>query len=98
MLEPRLAAALQSLGVALEQEVVIDPLDHYSTDLEVVAIPIYEPHAITRNLALTFFPGVRPITLRAAPEGVKAVPLFLSSTDSYTRPVKPVTGRDRMTA
>src|SRR5262244_3631029 len=44
VLEPRLVAGLRSLGVAVEQDVVIDPLDHYSTDSEVVAVPVYEPH------------------------------------------------------
>ena len=59
VLEPRLDAGLRSLGVGVEQDVVIDPLDHYSTDAEVVAVPVYEPHPITRSIALTFFPGVR---------------------------------------
>ena len=93
VLEPRLAATLKTLGVVIEQDVVIDPLDHYSTDHEVVAIPVYEPHPITRNLALTFFPGVRSITLNPAPAGVTTMPLFRSSTDSYTRPVQTVSGR-----
>src|SRR5262249_23933799 len=90
VLEPRLAAGLKALGVTLEQDVVIDPLDHYSTDPEVVAIPVYEPHPITRNMALTFFPGVRSLTLRPAPPGVTIVPLFRSSAQSYSRPVQPV--------
>jgi len=93
VLEPRLAAGLASLGVAVEQEVVIDPLDHYSTDPEVVAVPVYEPHPITRSIALTFFPGVRSLTLRPPPPGVTSAPLFRSSTDSYTRQVQAVSER-----
>src|SRR5262245_20086608 len=62
-LEPHLEALLARLGVRPEQQVVIDPLDHYSTDLESVAVPVYEPHAITARIALTFYPGVRPLTL-----------------------------------
>ena len=93
VLEPRLAAGLRTLGVILEQDVVIDPLDHYSTDPEVVAMPVHEPHPITRNLALTFFPGVRSITLGPAPTGVTTTPLFRSSTDSYTRPVQTAASR-----
>jgi hypothetical protein len=93
ILEPRLAAGLASLGVAVEQEVVIDPLDHYSTDPEVVAVPVYEPHPITRNIALTFFPGVRSLTLRPPPPGVTSGPLFRSSTESYTRQVQAVSER-----
>ena len=87
VLEPRLAAGLRKLGIALTQDVVVDPLDHYSTDPEVVAIPVYEPHAITRRIALSFFPGIRSIALASPPAGVTLAPLFLSSTQSYTRPV-----------
>jgi ABC-type uncharacterized transport system involved in gliding motility auxiliary subunit len=93
VLEPRLAAGLGSVGVAVEQDVVIDPLDHYSTDPEVVAVPVYEQHPITRNVALTFFPGVRSLTLRPPPPGVTSAPLFRSSTESYTRQVQAVSER-----
>ena len=93
VLESRLAAGLRSLGVAIEQDVVIDPLDHYSTDSEVVAVPVYEPHPITRNIALTFFPGIRSLTLSPAPAGIAIAPLFRSSTESYTRPVQSVSER-----
>ena len=93
VLEPRLAAGLRSLGVAVEQDVVIDPLDHYSTDAEVVAVPVYEPHPITRSIALTFFPGIRSLTLSPPPTGITIAPLFRSSTESYTRPVQAVSER-----
>jgi len=93
VLEPRLATGLASLGIAVDQEVVIDPLDHYSTDPEVVAVPVYEQHPITRNIALTFFPGVRSLTLRPPPPGVASAPLFRSSTESYTRQVQAVSER-----
>ena len=81
------------MGVAVEQDVVIDPLDHYSTDAEVVAVPVYEPHPITRNIALTFFPGVRSLTLGSPPPAVTSAPLFRSSTESYTRRVQAVSER-----
>jgi len=60
VLEPRLTAGLRKVGVVVEQDVVIDPLDHYSTDPEVVAVPVYERHPITRSIALTFFPESAP--------------------------------------
>jgi hypothetical protein len=94
VIEPRLATALRRLGIVVEQQVVVDPLDHYSTDPEVVAIPVYEPHAITRQLALAFFPGIRPITLRPPPAGVTVAPLFRSSPQSYTRAVRTVAERE----
>jgi hypothetical protein len=93
VLESRLAAGLGKLGLTFEQDVVIDPLDHYSTDPEVVAIPVYEAHPITRRIALTFFPGVRSLGLQAPPPGVTSAALFRSSPQSYTRAVQPVAER-----
>lgn len=93
VIEPHLAAVLRRLGIVVEQNVVVDPLDHYSTDPEVVAVPVYEAHPITRQLALSFFPGIRSITLLQAPSGVTLAPLFRSSTESYVRAVQPVAER-----
>jgi ABC-type uncharacterized transport system involved in gliding motility auxiliary subunit len=93
VLEPRLADGLRTLGLVVEPDIVIDPLDHYSTDPEVVAVPVYERHPITRNIALTFFPGIRSLTLLPPPAGVASAPLFLSSPQSYTRAVAPVAAR-----
>lgn len=93
VLETRLAATLARVGVAVEQNVVIDPLDHYSTDPEVVAMPVYERHPITRNIALTFFPGIRSLALSAPPAGVTSAPLFLSSPQSYARELREVAER-----
>ena len=90
VLEPRLAALLARLGVSVEQQVVVDPLDHYSTDYETVAIPVYEAHPITSRVALTFFPGIRPVKILPTLPGVVVAPLFKSSKESYTRPVAPV--------
>jgi hypothetical protein len=94
VIEPRLAAALRRLGIVVEEDVVVDPLDHYSTDPEVVAIPVYEDHPVTRQLALTFFPGIRSITLTSPPPGVIVAPLFRSSVQSYTRAVRAVAERE----
>jgi len=46
-----------------DEEVVVDPLSHYHRDAEMVAVTGYDPHPITRTLSLTFFPGIRPLTL-----------------------------------
>jgi len=90
VLEPRLRAGLARLGLTVEQDVVIDPLDHYSTDPEVVAIPVYERHPITRGMALTFFPGIRSLTLQPPPPGVTGTALFSSSPQSFTQAVRVV--------
>jgi hypothetical protein len=84
--EPRLAALLARAGVRVGGGAVVDPLDHYFTDDQMVAVTRYPTHAITRALALSFYPGVRP--LEAVPaSGVTTAPLLASSPDSFTRAV-----------
>jgi hypothetical protein len=85
--EPRLAALLADLGVRLPQQVVIDPLSHYTRDPEMVAVAGYDPHPVTQPLSMTFYPGVRPLELVAPAAGLTVVPLLASSRDSYVRAV-----------
>jgi len=87
--EPGLSRLLSELGIRLEQQVVVDPLSHYQSDPEMVAVTGYDAHAITRTLSLTFFPGIRPLTLTEPASGVLARPILQSSRDSYARPVSP---------
>ncbi len=94
VVEPRLAALLGRLGVQPQQEVVIDPLSHYASDPEMVAVMGYERNPITRDLSMTFYPGVRPLQPVPPAAGVRAFPLFESSRDSYTREVTPVGVRE----
>src|SRR5262249_7856600 len=63
---------------------------HYQRDAEMVAVTGYDPHPITRTLSLTFFPGIRPLTMMPPATGVEVTPILQSSRDSYTRPVQPV--------
>jgi gliding motility-associatede transport system auxiliary component len=91
--EPGLARLLADLGGRLEQQVVVDPLSHYQTDPEMVAVTGYEPHPITRTVSLTFFPGIRPLSLTEPAAGVLATPILKSSRDSYARPVQPAETR-----
>ena len=92
--EPRLAALIEKLGVRLPQEAVVDPLSHYSTDAEMVAVSAYEQNPITKNLSMTFYPGIRPLILTQPVQGIRVAPLFSSSRDSYTRTVQPVAVRE----
>lgn len=85
--EPRLSALLATVGVQVHDGVVVDPLDHYFTDEQMVAVTRYFPHAITRGLALSFYPGARPLETRAAAD-VTTSPLFASSPESYIRPAR----------
>jgi len=82
------------MGVRLPLQAVVDPLSHYSTDAEMVAIAAYDPHPITRNASMSFYPGVRPLLPVTPAAGVSVAPLLTSSRDSYTRAVEPVATRD----
>jgi len=93
VLEPRLASLLEQMGVRPEQQVVIDPLSHYSSDPEMVAVMGYDKNPITRDISMTFYPGVRPLQPVPPAPGVKTAPLFESSRDSYTKDVAPVERR-----
>jgi ABC-type uncharacterized transport system involved in gliding motility auxiliary subunit len=79
--------------VRYTQSVVIDPQQHYATDPEMVAVSGLEPHPITTNVSLTFFPGARALELLPTASSITAVPLIRSSKASYTRPVEPVEAR-----
>jgi hypothetical protein len=77
---------LGAVGLATEPAIVIDPLNHFRTDPDKVAVPYYPPHSITERIALTVFPQVRPIHVVAPPTGVSTTILAASSQDSYRRP------------
>ncbi len=77
---------LEPLGLSTNSAVVIDPLNHFRTDSDKVAVPYYPPHPITAHLALTVFAQARPIRLSQPPASVRASVLAASSQDSYLRP------------
>lgn len=93
--DPRFAVAaelgslLNEVGLAIDNGVVVDPLNHYGTDQEQATVPYYPPHAITEQIALTVFPGARPIRLREPAAGLTAAELVATSKDSYVRPLDP---------
>lgn len=86
--DDRFGALLARAGVRVDDGAVVDPLDHYFTDEQMVAIARYATHPITRGLALSFYPGVRPVASVAA-AGVQSAALFSSSAQSFTRPLGP---------
>ena len=86
VVDARLRRLLTDTGVSVGDGVVVDPLDHYFTDEQMVAVPRYASHPITRGLALSFYPGVRSVDVLPA-AGVSATALFTSSADSYVRPL-----------
>lgn len=89
VLEPGLAALINKLGVTLPQSVVVDPKSHYATNPEMVAVTGYDKHPVTRNVSLTFYPGMRPLELSQPVDGVKTVPIIVSSNASYSKAVMP---------
>jgi hypothetical protein len=88
--DPELARLLDRFGLALPSQVVVDPLSHYATDAEMVAITSYVASPITRNLSMSFFPGARPLIETVPAPGLARTPLFSSSRDSYVREVEAV--------
>jgi hypothetical protein len=80
-IEPRLAGLLAEAGVRVGDGVVVDPLEHYFTDEQMVAVTRYAAHAVTRGLALAFFPGARPIDALPT-SNARATVLFSSSAGS----------------
>jgi len=95
--EPALAAVLAKAGIRIGDGVVVDPLDHYFTDEQMVAITRYAQHPTTRGLALTFYPGIRPLEVMPA-AGVTVTPLYSSSDQSFRQPARVGASRTTSTA
>ncbi|MBI5068252.1 MAG: Gldg family protein [Deltaproteobacteria bacterium] len=85
--EAELAAALGQVGLSPGDGVLLDPREHYFTDEQMVTVTDYGPHAITRGLALSFFPGARPVVVGRPPAGVTVTPLLATSPESHLRPL-----------
>jgi len=81
-LDGSLATLLAGAGVVVRDGVIVDPTEHYFTDEQMIAIARYGAHPATRGLALSFYPGARPLEVVEAP-GVQVTPLARSSADSY---------------
>jgi hypothetical protein len=81
-IDEALAAVLADAGVRIEDGVVADPLEHYFTDQQMLAVTRYARHPITHSLALSIYPGARPVA-RADAHGVEATVLFSSSAQAY---------------
>lgn len=77
---------LRNYGIVLNESIVIDPSSHYWTDASAPAVTIYNRHQITRNLPLTFFPGVRSLspTNHRVP-GMAVMPIVNSTKASYVK-------------
>jgi ABC-type uncharacterized transport system involved in gliding motility auxiliary subunit len=81
-IDETLAAVLAEAGIQPRDGFVVDPVDHYFTDEQMIAVSKYARHPITRGLALSIYPGTRPVDAVPAPHATAMV-LFSSSTGSY---------------
>ena len=96
MLDPFVRSGLEPVllayGVVLDETIVIDAVNHFWTDVSSPTVTSYNRHQVTRDLPLTFYPGVRSLspTSERVP-GVAVTPLINSSTHSYgeTTPDRP---------
>jgi ABC-type uncharacterized transport system involved in gliding motility auxiliary subunit len=84
-LDESLVALLASAGIRVGNGIVVDPKEHYFTDEQMIAVTKYARHPITQGLALSIYPGARPLA-RIATGGVKTTVLFTSSAQSYLIP------------
>jgi len=88
MLDPFIRSGLEPVvrqyGVILDDDIVIDGASHFWTDVSAPAVTDYNRHDVTRDLPLTFFPGVR--SLSPTPErvpGTSVRPVINSSKQSH---------------
>ena len=88
MLDPFIRSGLEPVvrqyGVILDDDIVIDGASHFWTDVSAPAVTDYNRHEVTRDLPLTFFPGVR--SLSPTPErvpGTSVRPVINSSKQSH---------------
>jgi ABC-type uncharacterized transport system involved in gliding motility auxiliary subunit len=86
MLEPftrsRLGLVLSDFGIVAGSALVVDESQHYWTDPSTPAVTEYSRHKITRNVALTFYPGavaLRPLPT-GVPDGISVHPLVETTT------------------
>lgn len=88
MLDPFVKTGLEPViaefGILLNDGMVIDEASHFWTDVSAPAVTDYNRHSVTRDLPLTFFPGVR--TLLPTPDpvpGVSVRAVVAASKNSY---------------
>ena len=84
---PELQSLLGDVGLKVGSGMVLDPVNHSGTEEDKVAVPYYPPHPITDQVALTVFPGPRPLELLNNIPGIEATTLVSTSQDSYVRPI-----------
>ena len=82
LVDESLSAVLAAAGVRVGDGVAVDPAEHYFTDEQMIAVTRYAAHPITRGLALSIYPGARPVEAIAA-NGAEASVLFATGAQAY---------------
>jgi len=88
LLDPFVATGLEAVirdyGVVVDDDMVIDEASHFWADMSSPAVSDYNRHQVTRELPLTFFPGVRSLspTKERVPD-TAVLPLVNSSKKSW---------------
>ena len=88
MLDPFIRSGVEPLlmefGILLDDDIVIDEASHFWADISAPAVTDYNRHEITRDLALTFYPGARSLspTAERVP-GTSVRPVVNSSKKSF---------------
>jgi ABC-type uncharacterized transport system involved in gliding motility auxiliary subunit len=88
MLDPFVHSGLEPVireyGVVLDDDIVIDEASHFWADVSSPAVSDYNRHQVTRDLPLTFFPGVRSLSpMPQRVPGTSVVPIVNSSKNSW---------------
>lgn len=92
-LEPGLAQLLAEFGAVPRAAVIVDPVSHYGTDQEMVAVTGYQAHPVTAKVSYTFYPGARPLELTTPAPGLRTEPLLVSSPSATLRAIGEVDQR-----
>ena len=93
MLEPFVAHGLDGVlaeyGIRHQRALVLDEDSHYWTDAGTPAVTRYSRHRITRNLAMSFYPGAAPLAPLpgARPAGLSLTPLVQTTARSRVEPL-----------
>ncbi|MCC5942688.1 MAG: GldG family protein [Balneolaceae bacterium] len=82
-LDGGLSPLLNEYGILPQNNMVIDFGNHFWNDAMAPAVGSYEEHPITRDMPLTFFPGIQEIEfVDPVPDHIKPLILFTSTEQS----------------
>jgi ABC-type uncharacterized transport system involved in gliding motility auxiliary subunit len=75
---------LRDYGIVVDDDIILDQASHFWADVSAPAVSDYNRHQVTRDLPLTFFPGVRSLSpTPRRPAGTSVIPLVNSSKQSW---------------